>query len=132
MNTKIESASLPVIVPLRIFRQYSTRLAQNPLGRFPPELMPDTDYHEQVSYEKAFFDNLAKCTGLESLNIQHLGAFDSSFLTKLPKLYYFRISGEDSETEIGQERLAYYEKHPEHYEGLHCVVIDDRWVVNEE
>ena len=99
---------------------------------FPPELMPDTDYHEQVSYEKAFFDNLAKCTGLESLNIQHLGAFDSSFLTKLPKLYYFRISGEDSETEIGQERLADYEKHPEHYEGLHCVVIDDRWVVNEE
>lgn len=99
---------------------------------FPPELMPDTDYHEQVSYEQAFFDNLAKCTALESLNIQHLGTFDSSFLTKLPKLYYFRISGEDSDTEIGKERLADYEKHPEHYRHLHCLVIDDRWVVNEE
>lgn len=99
---------------------------------FPPELMPDIDYYEQVSYGQEFFDDLAKCTGLESLNIQHFGAFDSSFLTKLPKLYYFRLSGEDSETEIGQERLADYEKYPEHYRALHCLVIDDRWVVNEE
>lgn len=99
---------------------------------FPPELMPDTDYHEQVSYEEAFFDNLAKCTGLESLNIRHHGTFDSSFLMELPKLYYFRLSGEDSETEIGQQRLADYEEHPEHYQYLHCLVIDDKWVVNEE
>lgn len=99
---------------------------------FPPEIMPDTDYHEQVSYGPGFFDDLAKCTGLESLSIQHSGTFDSGFLTKLPRLYYFRLSGEDGETEIGQERLADYEKNPEHYQALHCLVIDDRWVVNEE
>ncbi len=99
---------------------------------FPPEMMPDVDYHEQVSYERKFFDSLSKCTGLESLNIQHFGRFDSSFLTELPNLYYFRLSGEDSETEIGQERLADYEKYPEHYQSLHCLVIDDKWLVNEE
>ena len=99
---------------------------------FPPEIMPEIDYHEQVSYEQGLFDNLSKCTGLESLNIQHSGSFDSGFLTELPMLYYFRISGEDSESEIGQERLADYEKHPEHYRTLRCLVIDDRWVVNEE
>ena len=94
--------------------------------------MPDTDYHEQVSYGEEFFADLAKCTGLESLNIQHLGAFDSSFLEELPNLYYFRLSGEDSETETGQERLADYEKNPEHYRWLRTLVIDDEWVLNGE
>ena len=99
---------------------------------FSPDKMPDTDYHEQVSYGEEFFADLAKCTGLESLNIQHLGAFDSSFLEELPNLYYFRLSGEDSETETGQERLADYEKNPEHYRWLRTLVIDDEWVLNGE
>ena len=36
------SAAAPVTVPLRIFRPYSTRLAQKPVASLPPELIPMT------------------------------------------------------------------------------------------
>ena len=99
---------------------------------FSSETMPDTDYYEQTSYDQAFFDALGECGGLEYLSIRHRGAFDSSFLEKLPGLYCFRLSGEDDDTEAKAKRLEDFETFPERYQHLHCLVIDGNWLRNEE
>ena len=54
MNAKMLSASGPVTVPFNIFLQNSTRFAQKPWARSPPDEMPITSV-------LTMFENLAYC-----------------------------------------------------------------------